>query len=101
MANKEIEQQAKDFLYELNTARHEYSLSAAEQWTFSQSTEKEKTKLEAIYYPVLFLKSKAVDLSDLTAAIETRCNITEKERSTPGYLKDRIYFVAYCATKLK
>ncbi|EDM35547.1 hypothetical protein PBAL39_07665 [Pedobacter sp. BAL39] len=101
MASKEIAKQAKDFLYELNTARHEYSFSSGDQWTLSQSTAKEKTALEAAFYPVFFTTSNPAELADLTQLIQEKTgSVSATEQSTENS-KDRIYLVAHCETKLK
>jgi len=102
MASKEILKQAKDFIYELNTARHEYSFSTSEQWTLSQSTAKEKNALEAAYYPVLSITSNSIDLSGLAALVKEKLsNLPATAQSDEQSTKDRIYLVAHCETKLK
>lgn len=100
MASKEIAQQAKTFLYELNDARHEYSFESTDQWSFNPSTAKEKLALEGRFYPVLFTKCDPADLGDLTSFFNKDENDSQ-EKNSKIISKDRIYLVAYCSNKLK
>jgi malate synthase len=104
MGNKKIAQQAKEFLYELNNARHEYSFSSTDTWVFTESTAKEKDKLEAAYYPVLFTRCDSEGLPELAGYFTTPLAETEepaKKTATPSASKDRVFLVAHCLTKLK
>lgn len=103
MGNKKIAQQAKDFLYELNNARHEYSFAGTDTWIFTESTAKEKDKLESLYYPVLFTRCDSEELSGLaaffTGSVVDTSEVTKKSPSANA--KDRVFLVAHCADKLK
>ncbi len=99
MTTIEISQQAKAFLYELNDARHEYSFSSLDTWTYSQCTAKEKLLLENKFYPVFFRKCDVNDISAFYKVVAA--SKSELEPAFEGSSKDKIYVVAHCPTKLK
>ncbi|MES2455918.1 MAG: hypothetical protein V4594_10270 [Bacteroidota bacterium] len=103
MGNKKIAQQAKEFLYELNNARHEYSFSSADSWIFSEATAKEKEKLESAYYPVLYTRCDPDGLSELAGFFISAVadGAENSKKGTSVVSKDRVFLVAHCLTKLK
>lgn len=100
MLSKELNAQAKKFLYELNDARHEYSFSTSDQWAITECTASKKATIEKEFYPVLFTECNPDDLPAFASLVSSLLNKTieiDVVKSNPS--KDRVFLVAYCLNK--
>src|SRR5438270_653957 len=76
MANKSIESQAREYIYDVKNCASEFGQSTLEGWEFSLVTDVEKTKIEKNYYPTISARPAQEALLELFNLVKSKLLLT-------------------------
>ena len=72
MANKSIESQAREYVFDLKNCASEYGQSTLEGWEFSLVSDVEKKKIEKDYYPTVTAHPAQESLFELLRIVKSK-----------------------------
>ena len=72
MINKSVENQAREYVYDVKNCASEFGQSTLDGWEFSLVTDVEKTKIEKNYYPTVSARPAQEGLLELFRLVKSK-----------------------------
>jgi hypothetical protein len=95
MADKSVEIQAREYVYDVKNCASEFGQSTLEGWEFSLVSDAEKTKIQKNYYPTIVAHPAQEALLELFRVVKSKLTIPLHNTEINGDIKSVTHLIAF------